>query len=208
MIIAIDGPTASGKGTVAQGVAARFGLARLDTGAIYRAVALALLDADADPADAARAEAAAKALDLGAIDETRIRSSAVGAAASIVSAHKGVRAALIDAQRAFARAPQGAVLDGRDIGTVIAPDADVKLFVTASLAARTQRRLSELEARGETISFAELERQIADRDARDASRAEAPLRLAPDARLLDTTKLSIDESVAAACAIIEAIRAA
>ncbi len=204
MIIAIDGPTASGKGTVAKGVAARFGLARLDTGALYRAVALSLLDAHADPADESAAAAAAQRLDLAAIDEHRIRSSAVGAAASIVSAHPRVRAALFEAQRAFARSPGGAVLDGRDIGTVICPDADAKLFVTASLETRTERRLNELRARGETVSFDALKAQISARDVRDASRADAPLRQAPDAHLLDTTSLSIEEAVDAACRVIEA----
>jgi cytidylate kinase len=204
MIIAVDGPTASGKGTVAAGIAARYGLARLDTGALYRAVGLAVLDAGRDPVDAAAAEAAAKALDLSAIDEARIRSSAAGAAASKAAAIPAVRAALLDAQRAFARQPGGAVLDGRDIGTVICPDADVKLFVTASLAARTERRLKELRARGETISFDELQRQIAERDERDASRADAPLRQALDAHLLDTTSLSIEGAVEAACRIIDA----
>jgi CMP/dCMP kinase len=204
MIIAVDGPTASGKGTVAAGVAAHYGLARLDTGALYRAVGLALLDAGRAPDDAAAAEAVAKALDLSAIDETRIRSSAAGAAASKVAAMPGVRAALLAAQRAFARQPGGAVLDGRDIATVICPEADVKLFVTASLAARTERRLRELHARGETISFNELERQIAERDERDSTRADAPLRQALDAHLLDTTSLSIEGAVEAACRIIDA----
>lgn len=204
MIIAIDGPTASGKGTVAAGVAKRFGLKRLDTGALYRAVGLAVLDAGGEPADEAAAVAAAKALDLGAIDEARIRSSAAGLAASKVAAIPAVRAVLLTAQRAFAADPAGAVLDGRDIGTVICPDADVKLFVTASLEARTERRLKELRARGETLNFEDLKRQIAERDRRDMNRAEAPLRQAADAHLLDTTDLSIEASVEAACRIVDA----
>ncbi|MES1158843.1 MAG: (d)CMP kinase [Terricaulis silvestris] len=205
MIIAVDGPTASGKGTVAAGLAKHYGLKRLDTGALYRATALALLDAGVDPTNATAAAAAARALDLHAIDETRIRSGAVGAAASKVAAIPEVRAALYDAQRAFAADPAGAVLDGRDIGTVICPNADVKLFVTASLAVRTERRLRELRARGETTTFEELQRQIAERDERDATRPDAPLRQAPGAHLLDTTHLSIEAAVEAARRIVDAV---
>ena len=203
MIIAIDGPTASGKGTVAAGLARHYGLKRLDTGALYRAVALAVLDAGGDPGDEPKAVAAAKALDLAAIDEARIRSGAVGAAASKVAALPGVRAVLSAAQRAFAADPAGAVLDGRDIGTVICPNAEVKLFVTADLAARTERRLRELRARGEDISFEALQAQIADRDQRDATRKDSPLRQAPDAHLLDTTYLSIEAAVEAVCCIVD-----
>ena len=204
MIIAVDGPTASGKGTIAAGVAARFGLKRLDTGALYRAVGLSVLDSGGDPGDEAAAVAAAHALNLTAIDEHRIRSSAAGLAASKVAALPAVRAVLREAQRAFAADPAGAVLDGRDIGTVICPDAAVKLFVTASLPARTERRLKELRARGEQISFAQLQAQIAERDERDLNRADSPLRQAPDAHLLDTTDLSIEASVEAACRIVDA----
>ena len=168
MIIAIDGTTASGKGTLARSVAERYGLRRLDTGAIYRGVALALLDAGADPSDIARATAAALALDLETIDDDRIRSGPVGTAASIVSAIPAVRDALLDAQRRFAAAPQGAVLDGRDIGTVVCPRADVKLFVIADLAVRAARRWKELHARGESVSLAQVEAEIATRDRRDA----------------------------------------
>lgn len=204
MIIAIDGPTASGKGTVAAGVARHYGLKRLDTGALYRAVGLAVLDAGGDPADEAVAVAAALALDLGAIDEDRIRSSAVGLAASKVAQIAAARDALRDAQRSFAADPAGAVLDGRDIATVICPEADVKLFVTADLPVRAERRLKELKARGEDITYQALEAQIAERDARDMNRAVAPLRQAPDAHLLDTTSLSIEGAVEAACRIIDA----
>jgi cytidylate kinase len=204
MIIAVDGPTASGKGTIAARLAAHYGLKRLDTGSLYRAVGLAVLDAGADPADETAAVAAALALDLGAIDEDRIRSSAAGLAASKVAALPAVRAVLREAQRAFAADPRGAVLDGRDIGTVICPDATVKLFVTASLPVRTERRLKELRARGETISFEDLERQIAERDERDRNRADSPLRQAPDAHLLDTTALSIEEAAGAARRIVDA----
>ncbi|PZO55569.1 MAG: (d)CMP kinase [Alphaproteobacteria bacterium] len=208
MIIAIDGPTASGKGTVAAGVAKHYGLKRLDTGALYRAVGLAVLDAGGDPADEAAAVEAAEALDLAAIDEHRIRSSAVGLAASKVASISAVRAVLRRAQRAFAADPAGAVLDGRDIATVICPDADVKLFVTASLDERTRRRLAELQKRGEAISFEDLKAQIAERDERDMKRADSPLYQASDAHLLDTTALSIDEAVAAAVAIIERVKKA
>jgi CMP/dCMP kinase len=190
MIIAVDGPTASGKGTVAAGLAKLYGLKRLDTGALYRAVGLAVLDAGADPGDEAAAIAAARALDL----------------ASKVAAMSSVRAALLEAQRAFAADPAGAVLDGRDIGTVICPDAEVKLYVTASLPVRTERRLKELRARGEAISFEDLQSQIAERDARDMNRADSPLRQTEGAHLLDTSELSIDEAVAAARRIVEASR--
>lgn len=204
MIIAVDGPTASGKGTIAAGVARRYGLKRLDTGALYRAVGLAVLDAGGEPGDEAAAVAAAEALVLGAIDEHRIRSSAAGLAASKVAAMPAVRAVLRKAQRAFAADPAGAVLDGRDIGTVICPDAEVKLFVTASLAERTRRRLAELTARGEDIGFETLQGQIAERDERDMNRADSPLKQALDAHLLDTTDLSIEAAVEAACRIVDA----
>jgi cytidylate kinase len=207
MIIAIDGPTASGKGTVAAGVAKHFGLKRLDTGSLYRAVGLAVLDAGGDPGDEAAAVRAAEALDLGAIDEHRIRSSAAGLAASKVAVLPAVRAELRKAQRAFAADPAGAVLDGRDIGTVICPNAEVKLFVTADLPVRTQRRHAELTARGETISFDELMAQVAERDRRDIERKDSPLYQAADAHLLDTTHLSVAEAVAAAVAVVEKARA-
>ncbi len=208
MIIAVDGPTASGKGTVAAGLAQRYGLKRLDTGALYRAVGLAVLDAGGDPEDEAAAVAAAQALNLEAIDESRIRSSAVGTAASKVAALPAVRAVLRQAQRAFAADPAGAVLDGRDIGTVICPEAEVKLFVTAYLAVRTERRRRELLARGEQISFEDLHAQIAERDQRDMNRADSPLLQASDAHLLDTTDLSIEAAVEAARRIVEAALAA
>lgn len=204
MIIAVDGPTASGKGTIARRLAEHYGLKRLDTGSLYRAVGLAVLDAGGDPADEATAVAAAEKLELAAIDEHRIRSSAVGAAASVVANIPAVRVVLRKAQRLFANDPAGAVLDGRDIGTVICPDAEVKLYVTADPPARVARRLAELKSRGEDISYAELERQIAERDARDVNRADSPLRQAPDAHLLDTTHLSIEAAVEAARRIVDA----
>lgn len=206
MIIAVDGPTASGKGTIAAGLAEHYGLKRLDTGSLYRAVGLAVLDAGDEPADEAAAVRAAEALDLGAIDEDRIRSSTAGLAASKVAAIPAVRAVLRKTQRIFASDPKGAVLDGRDIGSVICPNADVKLFVTAALRARAQRRHAELARRGETIGLAELEAQIAERDRRDMERKDSPLVQTPDAHVLDTTALTVDEAVAAAVAIVEASR--
>jgi cytidylate kinase len=206
MIIAIDGTTASGKGTLARQLAAQYELARLDTGALYRAVALALLDAGRDPADVSAAEGAARTLDLSAIDEYRIRSGAVGQAASVVAGMQTVRDILLDAQRVFARQPGGAVLDGRDIGTVICPEAEVKFYVDASLDERTRRRHAELTGRGENVDFDALRTQIAERDRRDMARPIAPLRQAPDAHLLDTTSLTIEGAAAAARRIIDAAR--
>lgn len=207
MIIAVDGPTASGKGTIAQRLAEHYGLKRLDTGSLYRAVGLAVLDAGGDPGDEATAVAAAERLDLNAIDQYRIRSSTAGLAASKVAAMPAVRVVLRRAQRVFANDPKGAVLDGRDIGTVICPDATVKLFVTADLAVRTERRLRELRGRGETIEFEELRAQIAERDKRDMERADSPLIQARDAHLLDTTSLSIEDAVKAACRIVDGVLA-
>ncbi len=198
MIIAIDGPTASGKGTISRRLAEIYGLPRLDTGALYRAVGLALLDAAMDPADVDAATRAADALDVAAIDEDRIRTAEAGRAASIVAAIPAVRAALLGLQQAFARQPGGAVLDGRDIATMVCPEAHAKLFVTADLPVRAARRYNELKARGETITLEALTRQIAERDLRDSSRADAPLIQAADAFLLDTTSLSIEEAVEAA----------
>jgi cytidylate kinase len=206
MIIAMDGPAASGKGTIAKGIAARYGLKLLDTGSLYRAVALALLDRGLDPRDAGAAAACARALNVEAIDQDRIRSNAVGAASSVVAANPAVRAELLAAQRRFAAAPEGAVMEGRDIGTVVCPDADVKFFVTAALDTRVQRRLTELQGRGESIEFSALRDQIVARDKRDAERPVSPMRQAPDAHLLDTTHLSIEGAVAAACDIIDAAR--
>lgn len=205
MIIAVDGPTASGKGTVAKALAEHYRLKRLDTGALYRAVGLAVLDAGGDPANVEAAVNAAENLDLNAIDESRIRSSAAGLAASKVAVIPQVREVLRRAQMAFAADPQGAVLDGRDIGTVICPNAEVKLFVTASLEERTRRRLAELHARGEQISFEELQAQIAERDERDMTRKDSPLYEAADAHLLDTTALSIEAAAQAAYAIVDRV---
>ncbi len=206
-IIAVDGPLASGKGTIARALAARFGLPHLDTGTLYRGVAVAVLQAGIPPEDARAAEEAARTLDVTAIDEIKIRTAGAGAAASVVSAHPGVRAALLRLQRDFAHQPGGAVLDGRDIGTVIAPDADVKLFVTASEETRAWRRHTELTSRGEQWSLDEIMGQLRQRDARDAARADAPMVKAEDAIELDTTEMSIDAAIQAAVSAVEATRA-
>ena len=207
MIIAIDGPAASGKGTLGKKLAAHYGLRRLDTGLIYRAVAKALVDAGERPEDAAAAVAAAKELDLANFDEATLKTYAVGEAASIVSAIPGVRAALLDFQREFAAQPPGAVLDGRDIGTVICPGADVKIYVTATPEVRAKRRAAEYRAAGRDIDEASVLADILRRDQRDSNRAAAPLQQAPDAYLLDTTHLAIDAAIRAAIDIVEATRA-
>jgi len=206
MIIAIDGPAASGKGTIAKQVAGIYGLHRLDTGLLYRAVAKAMLDAGDRLDDVARAAAAAGALDPSHFDEAVLKSQAVGEAASVVSAIPAVRDALMTYQRQFATRPPGAVLDGRDIGTVIAPGADVKMFVTATPQVRAARRALELRERGERVDEEDVLADILRRDERDTKRATAPLRPAPDAHLLDTTHLGIDAAFRAAVDIIEAVR--
>ncbi|MEQ1889636.1 MAG: (d)CMP kinase [Alphaproteobacteria bacterium] len=206
VVIAIDGPGASGKGTLARRLAAHLGYVYLDTGAMYRAVALQLLRTGADPADPAAALAAAQNLDTGLLDDPQLRTDRVGAAASQVAAHGDVRLALMVFQRGFATNPPGnapgAVLDGRDIGTIICPEARVKLFVTASPEARARRRYLELQARGEAVTEAEVLAGLQTRDDRDRTRAAAPLRPAPDAHLLDTTNLAIDDAFAVALAAI------
>ena len=206
MIIAIDGPAASGKGTIARRIAAHYRLPHLDTGLLYRAVAAALVAEDRDLYDEAAAVAAARGLGLTDFDDATLRTRPMGEAASVVAAMPGVRAALIEAQRAFAGRPGGAVLDGRDIGTVICPDAEVKIFVTASASARAQRRALELIRRGEKADYQAILADIIRRDARDSSRAAAPLRPADDAVMLDTTNLGIDAASAEAMRIVEAAR--
>jgi len=203
MIIAIDGPAASGKGTLARRLAAHYGLRHLDTGLIYRAVAKALIDQGAPLDDRARAIAAAQTLDPGKFDEQALKSHAVGDAASIVSAIPEVRAALVQFQRDFAARPPGAVLDGRDIGTVICPDADVKIFVEASAQERARRRTLEIKASGQAADEAAILLDIQRRDERDRNRTVAPLKPAPDAVVLDTTTLGVEAAVAAAVAIVE-----
>ena len=207
MIIAIDGPAASGKGTLGKRLAVHYGLRHLDTGLIYRAVAKALLDGGHSPNNRARAVAAAEALDPSRFDEPAIKSQAVGEAASLVSAIPEVRKAVVAFQRNFGRTPPGAVLDGRDIGTVIFPDADVKIFVTATAEVRARRRTLELEQAGDRINEAEVLADIRRRDERDSKRAIAPLKMAPEAHLLDTTHLDIDAAFRAAIDIVEAVRA-
>ena len=202
MIIAIDGPAASGKGTLGKRVAAHYGFHHLDTGLLYRAVALALLDRGHPLDDAAAATAAARRLEVAALDEVRLRRRGLAEAASVVSAHTEVRAALLELQRAFARRPPGAVLDGRDIGTIVCPDADVKLFVTATAEERARRRALELRAAGLDVDEAAILADIRRRDERDSNRPVAPLRPAPDAILLDTTNLDIDAAFRAAIDLI------
>jgi cytidylate kinase len=203
MIIAIDGPAASGKGTLARRLAERYGLPHLDTGLLYRATAAALIDQGRSLSDLGAAVAAARGLALTGFNEARLRSRETGEAASIVAALPAVREALVQAQRNFARRPGGAVLDGRDIGTIICPDADVKIFVTASPEARAQRRALELAAAGERADYEAILEDIARRDARDSGRAVAPLKAAPDAALLDTTRLGVGAALEAAARIVE-----
>jgi cytidylate kinase len=207
MIIAIDGPAASGKGTLGKRLAAHYGLRHLDTGLLYRAVAQAVLASGKPADDKAAAIGAAQKLDPTSFAEPALKSQAVGEAASIVSAVPEVRAALLAFQRDFAAQPPGAVLDGRDIGTVICPHADVKIFVTASPEARAKRRAREFTAAGRAVSEADVLADIRRRDERDMHRAAAPLKQADDAVLLDTTALDIDAAVRAAIDIVEAVRA-
>jgi len=203
MIIAIDGPAASGKGTLARRLAAHYGLPHLDTGLLYRATAASLLHADKDLRDVDAAVAAARGLALTEFDEPQLRGARMGEAASIVAAIPQVRAALVRWQRDFAGRPDGAVLDGRDIGTVICPEADVKIFVTASPAARAQRRALELAKQGEKIDYPAVLADIVRRDARDAERTDAPMRAAADATTLDTTRLDIESAFSEAVDIVE-----
>jgi cytidylate kinase len=207
VIIAIDGPAASGKGTLARRLAQRFGLAFLDTGGLYRATAMKALDRGDDPSNPARAEIAAKAVRPQDLDDPRLREERVSDAASVVAAIPEVRAALLAFQRDFAHHPPpgfaGAVLDGRDIGTVICPDAAVKLFVTASAEARALRRFKELQESGKIAIYQRVLQDIEQRDARDRERLAAPLRRADDAIELDTTALDADAAFAKAVALVE-----
>lgn len=206
MIIAIDGPTASGKGTLARRLAGALGLAYLDTGMIYRAVAAKLLEAGRNPADRNAAIRAAEGLDLADLERPDLRLERVGQGASIVAAIPEVRAALLEMQRGFAARPPGgkagAVLDGRDIGTVVCPEADVKLFVTASPEARAARRHKELLDRGEPSIYARVVQEMEARDARDRARETAPLKPAPDAFVLDTSEMDVEVAFAAAMRIV------
>lgn len=209
-IIAIDGPSASGKGTIARKLAAHLGYAYLDTGLLYRAVGMAVLRAGGDPADSALAEKAALALNAATLmlsNDDELRSDTASVAASKVAAIPAVRAALLKFQQDFCAAPPdgrpGAVLDGRDIGTVIAPDARVKIFVTASAEVRADRRFKELQSRGIATSYGDVLADMRARDARDAERAIAPTKPAPDAVLLDTTPLNAEQALAEAVKITE-----
>lgn len=202
-VIAIDGPAASGKGTLARRLAAHFGLPHLDTGLLYRATACALLDEGLPLDDVEAAVAAARGLSLVDFDEARLRARDMGEAASVVAAMPAVRAALIDMQRGFAARPEGAVLDGRDIGTVICPDATVKIFVTAAPETRAQRRALELARAGEAADYAAILEDVRRRDARDSGRRAAPLKPAGDAVTLDTTDLDIEGAFAAALAVAQ-----
>ena len=203
MIVAVDGPTASGKGTLSKRIAAHFGLPHLDTGLLYRAIGRQVLLNGGDPD---KPEDALAAVDFpdSLLDEPVLRNEATGSLASRASVHPAVRKALFERQRAFAQQDGGAVLDGRDIGTVIAPDADVKLFITASVEARAQRRFTEMQERGVSITLAEIEADLRRRDERDTNRKDAPLMAAQDAFVIDTSALGIEEAFAAALEAIEA----
>lgn len=195
-VVAIDGPSGSGKGTLARRLAERFGFAHLDTGALYRATALLLLDERGDPTDPAAAEAAARRVGARLLSEPRLREDAVAAAASMVAAIPAVRRALLGLQRDFAAHPpppaRGAVLDGRDIGTIVCPGADVKLFLTAGAEIRAQRRATELREQGSAAIYENVLQDLNERDARDSGRQAAPLTVAPDAEVIDTTTLDAD----------------
>jgi cytidylate kinase len=207
VIITVDGPAASGKGTLARRLARHYGLPHLDTGLLYRGVGYLMLERNRALDDAAAAEAIAKSLDLTKLDADALRADRISEAASYVAAMPGVRAALLKMQQDFARQPGGAVLDGRDTGTVIAPEADAKLFVTAAPEERARRRHVELATRREPTEYCEVIADIRKRDERDSERSVAPLKPAPDAVLLDTTQLDIEAAFRAAIAIVEATRA-
>jgi cytidylate kinase len=206
LIIAIDGPAASGKGTLGKRLAAHFGLRHLDTGLLYRAVAKALMDAGEPLNNREKAAAAARTLDAARLDETALKTHAVGEAASIVSAIPEVRAALVLLQRQFAATPPGAVMDGRDIGTVICPDAPVKIFVTASPEVRASRRAREFAAQGNAVNEQTVLADILRRDERDITRKISPMKQAADAHLLDTTHMDIEAAFRAAVELVERAR--
>ncbi len=206
-VVAVDGPAASGKGVIAARLGEAYGLPVLDTGLLYRAVADAVADAGGDLDDEALCATVARGLDFTGLESPRLRSRAAGEAASRVAVHPAVRAILVDFQRAFANRESGSVIDGRDIGTVIAPWAPAKLYVTASAGARADRRWRQLQSEGETLTYEAIRADIEARDQRDAARAASPMRPAADAVLLDTTDLDIDRAFDAARRIVEIARA-
>lgn len=214
-VVAIDGPAASGKGTLAARLGERFGLAHLDTGTLYRATALGVIDAGGDPSDPAAAMAAAKRVDLPLLADPRLRGGAIAAASSVVAAHPAVRRALLAFQRDFAAHPpplagvaaRGAVLDGRDIGTVVCPRADLKLFLTADVAIRARRRFEELRARGAPAIYQNVLQDLEERDARDRGRRDAPLSAAADAEIIDTTALDAEAVVERAAGFVTRVLA-
>lgn len=206
-VIAVDGPAASGKGTIASRLAAAYGLPMLDTGLLYRAVGVRILAAGGDLDDPISAEASARGLELSELEKPEVRTRAAGEAASRCAVHPGVRSALFDLQRAFALQAGGAVIDGRDIGTVICPEAPAKLYVTASPEVRANRRWKQLVGQGESVTFEEILADIRKRDERDGGRKDAPMTQAADAILLDTSEMSIEHAFDAARRIVETARA-
>jgi CMP/dCMP kinase len=206
MIIAIDGPAAAGKGTIAERLAAHYRLPHLDTGLLYRAVGKEMDERGLDVDNAKAAGKVARALDTHKLNDPNLRGREAGELASRVAVHEPVRSALLHFQRDFANRPGGAVLDGRDIGTAVCPDADVKIFVTASPEVRALRRTNELKAKGRNVTFATILGEIRERDARDSGRAIAPMKPAADAEVIDTTHLNADEAFKEALAIVERAR--
>ncbi len=207
MIIAIDGPAAAGKGTIAERLAAHYRLPYLDTGLLYRAIGKEMAERGFDLDDGATAGRLAAALDTARLSDPNLRGREAGELASRIAVHRQVRDALLQFQRDFANAPGGAVLDGRDIGTAVCPEADVKIYVTASPEVRARRRTEELRSKGRTIDYERILAEISERDARDSGRAAAPLKLAADAYLLDTTDKDIEAAFRAAVDIVERARA-
>ncbi|WP_185985413.1 (d)CMP kinase [Aureimonas mangrovi] len=207
LTIAIDGPAAAGKGTLAKRLAVHYALPYLDTGLLYRAVGRRAAEAGIDLDDPQAAGAVARALEPSALDDGSLRGREAGELASRIAVHPPVRAALVAFQRGFAARPEGAVLDGRDIGTVICPHAQVKFFVTASPEVRARRRTDELAAKGRDVDYETILAEVRERDRRDAGRAEAPLKAAPDAHLLDTSEMDIETAFRAACDLVDRVLA-